>query len=314
MDASKKCVATFTLVPMSISGSVWKDLNGDGVRQADEPPADAVKVFLKGPDVPKADEESTAATGVKTLTRSDVPELSTLTDSKGNYKFANLTRTGNYSLSVVTDENWVLTFPVAQTYAVSLTPGQAVTKKDFGIVPPVTLTVTITGKGEVISSDKLIQCGTSCQATYRFGTVVTLTVKTPDDAVFDYWEGACEGVTDATCRVEMNQPQMNVGAKTVSAYTLNVNWPGTGIVNILQIPLYPSGEDCFSPDPNWLICKKYSVNSMPWVGLTAVSISEYDFTKWQGDKCDGRTSRTCFMRMNKSRMTTACFGEPPDCQ
>lgn len=317
MDAAKKCVATFTLVPMSISGSVWKDLNGDGVRQTDEPPADAVKVFLKGPEVPKADEESTAATGVKTLTRSDVPELSTLTDSNGNYKFANLTRTGNYSLSVVTDENWALTFPVAQTYAVSLTPGQAVTKKDFGIVPPVTLTVTITGNGEVISSDKLIQCGTSCQATYRFGTKVTLMAKAAEGSLFKNWEGACEDVTDTTCEVVMTQSLM-IGANYVPGYTLQVNvvWPGGGNIGISSSSVGGQGSACTNMGGNWLICRIYAVTNPPIVvNLIHIPNNGYTFIKWLDD-CAPFSSQ-CKVRMDRSRTARACMAKnsiPPECK
>ena len=76
------------------------------------------------------------------------------------------------------------------------------------------------GRGTVTSSSSpasvtQINCGTTCSATYHWGTVVTLTA-TPDLlSVFTGWSG-CDTMSGATCTVTM------ISAKSVNASFLGV--------------------------------------------------------------------------------------------
>ena len=93
---------------------------------------------------------------------------------------------------------------------------------------PVTLTVTTTGSGGIVTSgDSTISCGSTCSASYTVGTVVNLTAATTTAGyMFTGWGGACTGTTP-TCAVTMS------AAKSVSA-TFDVvvsNLSGTCVIS-----------------------------------------------------------------------------------
>jgi len=60
--------------------------------------------------------------------------------------------------------------------------------------------VEVTGNGRVESSDRSIDCGNKCAASYEFLTEVTLTASPASGQVFDSWLGDCIG-TNPTCTV-----------------------------------------------------------------------------------------------------------------
>ncbi|HYD39701.1 MAG TPA: cellulose binding domain-containing protein [Anaeromyxobacter sp.] len=72
-----------------------------------------------------------------------------------------------------------------------------------------TLTVSRagTGTGRVTSTPAGIDCGTTCSAMFRSGTVVTLTATPSPGHVFGGWSGACAG-SSSTCVVTMTQARM----------------------------------------------------------------------------------------------------------
>jgi hypothetical protein len=72
-----------------------------------------------------------------------------------------------------------------------------------------TLTVARIGSGTVISSPAGINCGSTCNATFPFGTSVTLTATAAPGSWFTGWDGACTG--PGNCTVTMSE------AKNVSA-------------------------------------------------------------------------------------------------
>lgn len=65
------------------------------------------------------------------------------------------------------------------------------------------LSVTRTGSGGVTSSPAGIDCGSTCEAQYAAGTLVTLTASPAAGQVFDGWSGACRSQT-LTCDVTMS--------------------------------------------------------------------------------------------------------------
>ena len=113
--------ANFSLVNGSIQGTVWNDLNADGVRATDpvtgaftDPGLADWTVFLdlNGNRLP------------------DVGELSTVTDANGNYSFISLLA-GDYEVTEVLPDGWDVsrTFDTRQT--VSVAGGTASTAGDF---------------------------------------------------------------------------------------------------------------------------------------------------------------------------------------
>jgi parallel beta-helix repeat protein len=66
------------------------------------------------------------------------------------------------------------------------------------------LSVTLSGNGNVISSPAGIQCGQHCQHDFTSGTQVTLTATPEAGYLFNGWSGACSGIT-ATCMLDLNE-------------------------------------------------------------------------------------------------------------
>lgn len=67
-----------------------------------------------------------------------------------------------------------------------------------------TLTVTLSGPGQVTSSPAGIACGAACSHAFESGSSVVLTATARPSAVFASWSGACSGRA-ATCTLTMDQ-------------------------------------------------------------------------------------------------------------
>jgi hypothetical protein len=81
-------------------------------------------------------------------------------------------------------------------------------KFDTEYVPPtVALTVTKSGSGagKVVSTDKAVDCGATCQAQVPIPSTVTLVATADLGSGFAGWTGACDNQgTDPVCNVEVN--------------------------------------------------------------------------------------------------------------
>ncbi|MBI5476248.1 MAG: choice-of-anchor D domain-containing protein [Ignavibacteriales bacterium] len=100
--------------PGSITGNLWQDDNGDGIKDIAEPFLGNWKVYISGD-------------------RTD----STITDASGNYTFFDL-QTGNYVISENPLHGWSQTVPNSPTsYTINLQPGENLVDINFGIRPPV---------------------------------------------------------------------------------------------------------------------------------------------------------------------------------
>jgi hypothetical protein len=89
------------------------------------------------------------------------------------------------------------------TCIVTLSASRSVTA---GFAPrPFTLTIDKagTGRGRVLSDPVGIYCGADCLASYRSGTVVTLTARAASVSTFVGWSG-CDTVSETTCTVTMS--------------------------------------------------------------------------------------------------------------
>lgn len=98
--------------PGEIRGSTWHDVDGDRVRDAEEPALAGWTIYL--------DQNQNS--------QLDAGEVTTTTDANGNYRFANL-NPGTYTVSEVVQPGWQATLPVAQ--AIALGEGQTAADVNF---------------------------------------------------------------------------------------------------------------------------------------------------------------------------------------
>jgi List-Bact-rpt repeat protein/putative Ig domain-containing protein len=134
---------------------------------------------------------------------------------------------GGYSFSVTVTGKWGHKSTAA--YSVTISPQAG----------GLTLTVTMagTGGGSAASSPVGIACPTTCGATFKSGTVVTL-YATPDaGSAFAGWSGACTGT--GTCTLTMN------AAKSVTAtfallvsHIVDLSWSPGASQNVVGYNVY----------------------------------------------------------------------------
>ena len=166
------------------------------------------------------------------------------------------------------------------------------------------VTVKLTGKGNVDSSDRTISCGSKCVASYNNGTPVTLTAKAASGYTFTGWTGACNG-TQSTCTVSASG-EVNVGA----TFTQNVATGGgggggggsTGTSASLAVKV-SGGKGLIVSTPAGINCGRTCAASVvpgTVVSLTATPDPGLRFVNWSG-ACTG-TNPTCTVTV-KGAMT-----------
>jgi uncharacterized protein (DUF2141 family) len=98
-----------------ISGSVFNDLNGNGVRNTGEAGLASWRIFID------ANKNGVLDTG----------EMSVLTDSSGNWSFKTLAA-GTYAVRIVQQTGWKRTTPAGGSFTVTVSSGGRSTGKLFG--------------------------------------------------------------------------------------------------------------------------------------------------------------------------------------
>lgn len=103
------------IVPAQIEGTVWSDLNQDGIRDSGEPVVPGWTVFL--------DDNSDGVL--------NAGEVSMVTDAAGHYHFGGL-EAGTYRVAQVVAANWAATSPVSGFVSLTVAQGDVVSGTDFG--------------------------------------------------------------------------------------------------------------------------------------------------------------------------------------
>lgn len=156
------------------------------------------------------------------------------------------------------------------------------------------LTVAKTGNGNVDSADKLIACGSKCQAFYNDNAPVKLTAKAASGMTFAGWGGACSG-TQSTCQLAVNG-QTSVTAiftPVVPKYSFSVQSSG--------------GKGTITSSPAAISCGKTcsaNVNAGSTFTMSAVADPGFRFVGWSGGGCTGTT---CTVTVNASTTVQALF-------
>lgn len=79
----------------------------------------------------------------------------------------------------------------------------------FIALPTYSLTVKVSGKGQIVSTAGGISCGTDCTESYVKGTTVTLKAIPSSGYRFFKWSGACTGT--GTCILNMTAAKQVTG-------------------------------------------------------------------------------------------------------
>jgi Divergent InlB B-repeat domain len=168
------------------------------------------------------------------------------------------------------------------------------------------LTVSVWAPGSVNGPG--INCGngaTTCSATPAAKASVTLTATPVAGATFSGWGGACAGVTDPTCTVQMTAATSvmaiftaggGAGGVVGGTVPLSVSVVGSGTVSGFGIQCGNGSGACSVNVP---------VGSA--VTLTATPSAGASFTSWGGAACHNITGPTCTVSMTSAQIVSAIF-------
>jgi uncharacterized repeat protein (TIGR02543 family) len=161
-----------------------------------------------------------------------------------------------------------------------------------------TVTPAGTGSGGITSSIPGIDCGTTCTASYEYGTAVTLTASADAGSVFQGWTGACEG-SGTTCTLPMTEASSVTATFTPPDQPLAVTLAGSGTGTVTSsVPGIDCGTTCTADFPHGTE-----------VTLTASAAPGSIFTGWTG-ACEG-SGTTCTVTATEALSVTATFGPAP---
>ncbi len=165
-----------------------------------------------------------------------------------------------------------------------------------------TLQVSVAaGTGTISSSPAGINCPSTCSATYKTGSQITLTETPSGGSGFAGWGGACSG-TSSTCTVTLSANQsvsasFNQGSGNV---TLNVTASNTAPAQG-TVTSSPSGISCPGT-----CSATFAVNTQVTLTEAPGATSTFSaFAGW-GGACSG-TATTCSLTLTADQSVTAAF-------
>ncbi|MBM4167191.1 MAG: hypothetical protein FJ218_09790, partial [Ignavibacteria bacterium] len=155
-----------------ISGMKFKDVNGNGNKDAGEPGIANWKIKISGP-------------------YSD----STITDGSGNYSFI-ITQNGTFTVSEVQQFGWAQTYPASGVHSLSFSNGNSYTNIDFGnkVVPQSSLTTVDFEDGLVPPTNWTLN-NPNNDVTWQISSVSSYGIGAKS-AKYDFYTNANTGSTD----------------------------------------------------------------------------------------------------------------------
>ncbi len=308
--------------PATITGKVFNDLNGNGVRDANEQGL-ANWVVTSNVLVNNKNQDSKGNTYNRTTTTNAKGEYTLGTcnpqkDANGQYNATEvqkcLTLPGWYTVGIEQKAGWTSTTPNpfekfdlnASVSAANTIDYESYAGLEFGVFNGYILKTTIPTNGTISSSDSKINCSNSsklCQAGFPAKSSVTLKATPATGYLFSQWGGSCSG-TNPTLTLTMDASK-SCSATFVKSVLLNVGInSGDNKMNMNTIKSQPTGISCsvggfMTPD-----CKEeYPLNQV--VTLTATSSVGYVFKSWSG-ACTGNALTTT-VKMDVAKTCTANF-------
>ncbi len=157
------------------------------------------------------------------------------------------------------------------------------------------LKVTKEGTGTVTSSPAGINCGSTCEASFNHGTLVTLTA-TPGAGFKGVAFSGCDGVSGNECEVTVNAArEVKVTFTAIPQFTLTVTKEGNGSGTIMSSP---AGINCGSTcEANFAEGTKVTLKATPAAGSEAAVFTG----------CDKVTAGECEVTMSAAKEVKATF-------
>jgi pimeloyl-ACP methyl ester carboxylesterase len=165
-----------------------------------------------------------------------------------------------------------------------------------------TLTVTLTGSGAgtVVSNPAGINCGGACSSSFTTGTSVTLTATPAAGSTFTGWSGSgCSGTGSCTLSVTARPRNVTANFDALPAEGLSVSksGSGSGLVSSSSGGIY-CGASCSA-----------MFNYGTVVTLTASPDAGSAFSGWSGGGCSG--TGTCTVQLYQAMSVSATFNVIP---
>lgn len=191
------------------------------------------------------------------------------------------------------------------TCAVTLSEARSVTASFSQGPRKLTVAKTGNGSGTVDSVPAGISCGSSCEASYPYGTSITLTPTASTGTTFTGWTGTCSGT--AACTVSMNQIR-NVGATfTLQKRSLKLvkGQNGSGAVVSAPAGIDSSATPVPCLGDSWCWSAQFDYGTE--VTLTSTVEDGSIFTGW-GEDCEGvEADQPCVISMDQNHVAAVEF-------
>ena len=180
------------------------------------------------------------------------------------------------------------------TCTVTMSAARAVTAAFAPILETITVSSAGTGTGSVTSMPAGIACGSTCSASFDYGTSVVLTATPMASSTFTGWTGACSN-TSGPCTILATSAKSVTATFALTTYSLTITKQGTGAGVVTSSPgVINCGGTCTD-----------AFASGATVALTATAATGSTFAGWSG-ACTN-TSGTCSVTMNAGKSVTANF-------
>ena len=172
---------------------------------------------------------------------------------------------------------------------------------------PRKLTVTRPGNGAggVTSTPAGIDCGTTCEANFPYGTAVTLTPGASTGSSFTGWTGACSG--SGACSVTMDQARTVGATFTLQKRTLTLAKFENGSGTVVSSPAginFPTGATSCLVDGK---CVNAQFDYGTEVTLTPTAANGSTFTGWGGACQSFAIDQNCVVTMDQLNTAEAGF-------
>jgi uncharacterized repeat protein (TIGR02543 family) len=164
-------------------------------------------------------------------------------------------------------------------------------------LPPTDLPLGVTasgnGSGRITSTPAGIDCGSTCEADFEEGTMITLTAEPDTSSVFAGWGGACSGTTPV-CEVTVDAATSVTATFTLKTYTVSVSKAGAGDGTVTGNGINcGTGAGC-----------TVTVDHGTMISLTATPVTLNNFVGW-GGACSG--TATCDLTITADTTISAAF-------